>query len=754
MRPAGTLAGTSALSTSSRGRRLALGAASVVTVGLVSAYASTIGAQTTSEPIRLEVVSVDAAGVVQDLPVDVVPAISDTAAIVAYETAPPTPGASPNTGNPADSLDDRRVTIRDRDGETTRAVAELGSTAPGVSGNGCVVAYSVIGADVIELTVLDRCATPSDQALPIGSVLDTVTRSDVPGAGGPGVAAPALSFDGSVVVWSTGQEVRRYVRSTTGGFTEPPVTFDVVAGGAADVVTGARVDVSADGRNVVFVAGPGTDPYAPSPANVYVWTAPASQLDSPPEPELLSTTMSGDPAAGDSASPTISADGTFVVFESTALDLAVVGATPVTGPFVIGADRTTRTSQILLDDATRPAISADGNHIVYQRGDALRVLSSDATSPVDVTIDELAGARPTGPAAISQFGRWLVFASAEALAPDLVDPARPAGTTVVWAADRSSSNGGTVDTTTTTTTTPTTPTQPPPTSPPVTQPPGTPPPDVPATTSPDVASAPGTTLPIGVIVARYPTGFPSVPFTAPPRRSSTSSSSTSNSNTFRPSAGTSFGGVTSASASPVSFGPTVVGAGRRTQPVTLLNSGTSASQVSVASIDVPEAFTIVSDGCSGASIGPGASCVVEVQFAPIAVGPANGSLVFQFSDGSIVTASLVGDGVAGPTLGLVPAVAGAGQTVTVFGAGFPPGSTIGLSQPGAAAPVPIVVDADGTFAHVVVVLTNTPPGPTELAVPGQPDAYDAVTVELLVSTGGAATGDIAVRSGPSSPLGR
>ena len=754
MRPAGTLAGTSALSTSSRGRRLALGAASVVTVGLASAYASTIGAQTTSEPIRLEVVSVDSTGTVQDLPADVVAAISDTAAVVAYETTPPTPGASPNTGNPADSLDDRRVWVRDRDGDTTRAVAELASTAPGISGNGCVVAYSVIGAESIELTVVDRCVTPSDQPLPIGSVLDTVTRSDVPGAGGPGVAAPALSFDGSVVVWSTGQEIRRYVRPTTGGFTEPPTTFDEVAGGAADIVTGARVDVSADGGAVVLVAGPGTEPYAPSPANVYVLTAPASQLDSPPEPELLSATVNGDPAAGDSASPTISADGTFAVFESTALDLAVVGATPLTGPFVIGVDRPTRTSQILLDDATRPAISADGNHIVYQRGDALRVLSSDATSPVDVTIGELAAARPTGPATISQFGRWLVFASAEPLAPDLVDPARPAGTTVVWAADRSSSNGGAVDTTTTTT--PTTPTQPPPTSPPVTQPPVTQPTTV-DTTSPEFASSPtipASTLPIGVIVARYPTGFPSVPFTVQPRRSSSSSASTSNSGTFRPSAGTSFGGVTSASASPVAFGPTVVGAGRRTQPVTLLNSSGTAAQVSAASIDVPEAFTIVSDGCSGASIGPGATCVVEVRFAPITVGPANGSLVFQLSDGSIVTASLVGEGVAGPTLDLVPAVAGAGQTVTVFGAGFPPGSTIGLSQPGAASPVPIVVDGDGTFAHVVVVLTNTPSGPAVLAVPGQPDAYDAVTAELLVSTGGAASGDIAVRSGPSSPLGR
>ena len=629
--------------------------------------------------------------------------------------------------------------IRDRDGGTTRAVAELASTAPGISGNGCVVAYSVIDADDIELTVIDRCATPSDSALPIGSVLDTVTRSTAPGAGDPQVAAPALSFDGSTVVWSTGEEIRHYVRSATGGADGPPVTFDVAAGELDEFVTGSQVDVSSDGRNVVFVAGPGTEPYAPSPANVYVWTAPTSQLESVPEPELLSATLSGDPAATDSASPTISADGTFVVFESTALDLAVIDSTLVIQPFVVGVDRTARTSQILLADAIRPAVSADGNHIVYQRGDALRVLSSDAASTVDVAIDELAGAQPTGTASISQFGRWLVFASAAELSADL-DPTPPPGNPVIWAADRSSSDGGTVDTTTTTTP----------------QPPVTPPPTVPTSTSPEVANSPtipATTLSPTVIVARFPTvdsSFPSVPFPAPPRRPSTSSSSA-----FRPGAGSDIGGAVSASASAVAFGPTVVDAGRRTQPVTLTNAtGGAVVQISGASIDVPEVFTIVSDGCTGVSIAPGSSCVVDVRFAPITVGPANGSVVFRLSDGSIVTASLVGDGVSGPTLALVPAVAGVGQTVTVFGAGFPPGSTIELSQPGTAVAAPIVVDGDGTFAHVVVVLTNTPSGPAVLAVAGQPDAFDDVAAELLVSSRGAASGDTAVRSGPSSPLGR
>ncbi len=687
---------------------------------------------------------------VQVLPDDVVPAISDTAAVVAYETSAAASDAAQST-TPSGSLDDRRVWIRDGDGGTSRAVAELGSTAPSVSGNGCVVAYSVIRADDIELTVVDRCATAAiDGPLPIGSVLDTVSRSDTPPAGPPRVAAPALSFDGSIVVWSTGGEIRRYVRSATGLADGQPITFDVVAGGLDEFVTGRSVDVSADGRDVVFVAGPGTEPYVPSRADVYVWTSPASLLDSQPEPELLSATLSGDPASGDSASPTISADGTFVVFESTAVDLAVVASTPVITPFVVGVDRTARTTQLLLADATRPAVSADGTHIVYQRDQALRVLSSDAASTVDVTIDELADARSTGPAAISQFGRWLVFASAAELSPDLVDPARPVGAPVVWAADRSSSNGGTVDTTTSTTS-PT-----PPVTPPSTQPPATPP-TVPTSTQPEVASSPtipATTLSPDVIVARFPTGFPSVPFPAPPRRPTSSSSTFRPQPTFTPDAGSDIGDAATASASPVAFGATVVDAGRRTQPVTLTNASGNAVQISGASIDVPEVFTIVSDACTGVSIEPGATCVVEVQFAPITAGPANGSVVFRLFDGSVVTASLVGEGVPGPTLDLVPAVAGAGQTVTVFGAGFPAGSTIELSQPGAAVAAPIVVDGDGTFAHVVVVLPNTSSGPAVLAVAGQPDAFDDVAAELLVSSRGASSGDTAVRSGPSRPLGR
>jgi hypothetical protein len=709
----------------SRGRRRALGVAAAVTVGLIGAYASTTGAQTTSDPIVVELVSVDDKGTSQLLPADVTQAMSDTGAVVAYEVSTP---------------DGRRVWIRDRVGDTSRPVAEIDSAAPGISGNGCVVAYSAPRELGIALTVVDRCATAAPAALPVGAVVDVVDGQAVPEGGVTTPSAPALSFDGSTIVWSTGTEIRRYVRTAPDGALQLADAFAPVSD-TPGIVTGADVDVSADGTTIVFVAGPGDVPYTPAPANVYVWSSLTPDID----PEPISTTPSGDPGLSDSSSPTITADGSFVVFESTSLDLAVVGgATPIV-PFVVGVDMVAGTAQILVDDATRPTVSADGNHVVYQRGDAVRVLSSDATATTDEDIAELAAAKPVGRLSISQHGRWLVFATATDLAAEPLDPAalldatQPAEsepTPSVWAADRRSSWPEVVDTTTTTTTTTTVPTTPPTTAPTT--------PTTPTTsTGQDVGvqpTVPATTLAPAPVVPRFPstgTSFPTVTSTVPRRTSSTTTS-----RTFQPP-------VFEASpfASPVAFEPTVANAGRRTAPVTLTNATTSTLRVSSVTVDGTGGFSLVTDACSGIAIARAASCSVEVQFSPIAVGPAAGSVTFQLDDGTVVTAALSGEGVAAPTLDLVPAVAGAGQTVTVFGTGFPAGSTVELMQPGVAFPEPVIVDADGTFAHVVVVLPQTPTGPTSLTVNGQPDVFGDVSAELLVSTRGRASTDAALRSG-------
>jgi hypothetical protein len=736
------------------------------------------------------------------LPETVVPAISDTGGVVVYDTVDTDAEVDPEAA--ASSLEARRVWIRDRVGDTGRAVAETGSVAPGVSGNGCIVAYTVIDAGDMTLTAVDRCATPIESPLPIGTMLDTValdtpepdadvivaaepqadesqadesqadesqtdeTRTDEPApdtlapqtavADSVLVAPPSLSFDGSTIVWSTGREIRRYARPASGAPYVRSHTFDTVANGSPDIVTGIHTDVSADGSTVVFVAGPGTSRFEPVPANVHVWTLATAQGDA----ELISSTTSGDPGASDSAWPTITADGSFVVFQSNSSELAVVGSEPMVAPFVVGVDLAGRTAQVLVDDADRPTVSADGQHVVYRRGDAVRVLSSDATSTTDQQIDELLDARPIGALSISQFGRWIVFAgtlesasgtlesASGTLGPASDEPSEATRSApAVWAVDRVSSSPDVVDTTTTSTTPagPPTPTPPPtPTAPPS----PTPPPTVTSTTVLDVESqptVPTTTTPLIVDQPRFPTvtnRFPRVELPRP-RPVQTSSSA--------PRVGPQ-GDSGAALAAPVTFEPTVIDAGRRTQPVNLTNTGSRTLQVVSASIDVPDVFTVVGDTCSGSPVAPSSSCALEVQFAPIAVGPVNATVTFRLADGALVVAQLAGEGVPEPTLDLVPAVAGAGQTVTVFGAGFPPGVTVELSRPGTSTFEPIAVDADGTFAHVIVVLPNTPTGSALLTVNSQPDAFHDVMAQLLVSSRGSASAGTALRGGPGGALGR
>ena len=724
---------------------MVLGAVAVVTVGLVSAYASASGVQSASDPITLEVVSIDAAEGRLAVPGSVVPAISDTGAVVAFDA-----WDEPVTAEPP--LAARRVWVRDRVGGTSRPVAEPRSAAPGISGNGCIVAYSVFGTSDVTLMAVDRCSAPVDKQLPAGIPLGKVSivPADVAAAS---TAAPALSFDGSTIVWSTGREIRRYVPTTSAPSYELSNSFGGGTPESPGVATGPQVDVSADGLTVVFVAGPGAAPFAPTSTNVYVWSA------ADPVPELISALSPDAPVSYSSSSPTISSDGLFVVFESIRTDLP---ASTVGTPFVVGAELSDdRTAKILVADASSPTVSADGNHVVYQRGKAIRVLSSGTTETTDVGAAELATAGPTRGVAISQFGRWLVFAGAGNLDVDpapvdaeapVVSP-RPAQR-AVWAFDRTSSIVDIVDTTTST---PTPPTTTPATTTPTTMPATTP--TDPSTTVPGVASqSPPTTLVPAPVVTRFPTAttqFPTVEFPAPPPPPSgrpvvTTSPNRGADPSFVPGSGADL----TAFASPTTFAPTVVDAGRRTQPVTLTNATDRAVQVTTVSIDLPDVFVIATDGCTGMSLTPGASCVVDVQFAPITVGSALAAVVFGLSDGTVVTAALDGEGVPEPTLDVVPAVAGAGQTVTVFGVGFPAGSTVEFSQPGTSTAEPIVVDANGTFAHVVVVLPNTLTGPAVLGVRGQPDAFDDVVAELLVSSRGATSADAALRGALAGALGR
>jgi hypothetical protein len=713
-----------------RGRTAALGAVAVVIAGLVGAFGSSTGAQ--SDPVVVERISVGDDSLPQDLPEGVTVAMSDTGGVVAYERAVEADG-EPS----AEPALEPQVWIRDRVADTARGVVDVPSIAPGISGNGCVVAYSALGIDgdaaTSSLTIVDRCATGPDVPLPIGTVLDTVAYPE----GSPGASSPALSFDGSTVVWSTGREIRRYERPAVPSVATPADyeltdSFDSTATPVPEVVTGVDVDVSADGDTVVFLAGPGSVPYAPAPSNVYAW----SRASSDDGPRLLSSTSSATPSAGESASPSISADGAFVVFESSATDLAVSADADVEAPYVVGVDLAATTARVVVADASRPALSDDGRHIAYVRGEAVRILTADGADPVDLAPEALASARPDGRLAISQFGRWVMFASSADLGPPVHDGPS------IWAADLASSDPSPVDTTTTTTL--------PTGEKPSTTPPST---STPSTTStstiapdPESTTTTVTTQPPVVTVPPFPSSTGSSVVLPRFPRSSTSGSS---GGSFRTTTS-----VPSASVAPVVFEPTVAGVGRRTLPVTMTSTSASTFTVNGVSLDPVGPFSIVTDGCTGTALVPGGSCSVEVQFVPVEVGQASATMTFVLPAGTVITTTVGGEGAPDPTLDLVPAVAGAGQTVTVFGAGFPPGATVDFVQPGVAVAEPLVVDPDGTFAHVVVVLPHTPTGPVTLSVSGQPNLFDDVVAELLVSSRGTSSDDAALRTGFGSSIAR
>jgi hypothetical protein len=579
----------------------------------------------------------------------------------------------------------------------------------------------------------------SGAALPSAVVLDTVVS-------GGAFAVPALSFDGSTVAWSTGAEIRRYVRPTAQAAYARTASFDTALTASSSVVTAADVDVSDDGATVAFVAGPGSTPFAPAPANVHVWTAPGGA--SVPTIELVSPTAQGAPGTAASGSPSLSSDGSFLVFGSTSTDLAAVGAGPVVAPFVVSVDLTTRATKVLVGDAGRPVVSGDALHVAYERGAAVRMLSSTSGTSFSTSTDRpVVGLETAGPAnrvALSRFGRWVVFDSSDG--PSLTDSVELQAGVMVWAADlRAATDGSIADTTTTTTTTPvTTPTTP-----------TTPTTTTPATTGRDTTSTTTTTVP-GTAGRASPV-VTALPPTSPVVRVPTfSGSSTSRRFTTGGFGGGSSVGSLIVQPQSVTFPPTIADAGRSTSVVSLTNAGGLTATIRSVRLGstASTAFSIAADGCTGTALGAGATCAVEVAFAPVEVGPSTDTISFDISDGTSVTASLSGEGSAEPTLGPVPAVAAPGQVVTVFGGGFPSGAVVELARAGTSEVDEIRVDVDGTFAHVFVVLPRTPSGPMTLTVTGQPDRFDDVSAELLVSGRATGSGAAPFRDSVGNPFGR
>lgn len=122
----------------------------------------------------------------------------------------------------------------------------------------------------------------------------------------------------------------------------------------------------------------------------------------------------------------------------------------------------------------------------------------------------------------------------------------------------------------------------------------------------------------------------------------------------------------SISPTPYNFGSVTLGAAGATHTFTVQNTGDSPSGellTSITGLDATQ-FVIGADDCAGETLAAGASCTVEVRYAPSAAGTHSGSLSVTSSPGGTVTAALQGAAVAPASLRLTPTSQSFGSVVT------------------------------------------------------------------------------------------
>jgi hypothetical protein len=156
--------------------------------------------------------------------------------------------------------------------------------------------------------------------------------------------------------------------------------------------------------------------------------------------------------------------------------------------------------------------------------------------------------------------------------------------------------------------------------------------------------------------------------------------------------------------------------GTTSAPQQLLVTNTSSLPLQVSTIDVAGDFT-ESDTCSGESIAPGDACIIEVRFAPAAIGAESGLLTLyaNLPNGGQLTVPLNGTGTQGAAVTLTPTAlcfqaALIGQTTSgscqAAGSATPssqvaqPGQSIVIANTGGTAATLASVSVTGDFAIV------------------------------------------------------
>ncbi|MGE3589107.1 MAG: TolB family protein, partial [Ilumatobacteraceae bacterium] len=321
------------------------------------------GGRATIAAAPAELVSVNVSGVGPLTTQDGYPSVSGDGSVVVFTAFPPI----------GTEFGSDQVFVRNRTTGSTTAVP-LGflvtaTTGGVVSRDGCHVAYwgyfagINFGLFVIppnwDVYTWDRCTAGAAPVL-------ITTASDFPAltSGGSERGPLAISSDGRYVAYIA-QEFGlspRIARIDTNGAIESRLASGLsdassidISDNGAFIGLGVRAVIADINRDVVI----GWTPPCTGAAVVVCNT------------EMISVTGAGQPAAGASSDPSLSADGRYVAFTSTSLDL--IGQSGVVPQQVFIRDRATGTNRMLTNtpgqamvgSADAPEISPDGTQIAF-----------------------------------------------------------------------------------------------------------------------------------------------------------------------------------------------------------------------------------------------------------------------------------------------------------------------------------------------------------------------------------------------------
>ena len=699
----------------------ARGGRAALAVLLVAAAVGWVGEGDSVAAAPAELISVSPTGGGALLSDDNAPSVSSDGNIVAFTATPPFSTVS--TGNV-------QVAVRDRAGGTTTVVPAAflvdRTTGGVVSRDGCHVVFwgFFTGFSLPpffffpaqwDIYTWNRCLAGS-------APVQVSTDPSFPflTAAGDSIGQLAISADGRYVA---------YLATVAGApprIAEIDTTTSVESRLAAGFRSVNSIDMSDNGS---FVAVGGQILVSRVVRDLVLgWTPPCVTQTGPCTTEVISVAPSGAPASGFSSDPSVSGDGRYVAFVSNTPD--IMGFPTTTTPQVYVRDRVAGVTKLVTDTpgqpigglgAGQPDISPDGTQIALSEQDQFEnseVWVARSTSgffdsaAFDLVSFGVSGAPVSNSAfapSMSSNGRYVAFASS---ANTELSTTTKGTDLNIWMRQRPialditpSIDFGTIDlgaqsapqnavVTNTSNIAINIATVTPPTAP-----------------FSIVANgcggvlAPGATCVVTMVFSPTVGGSASSSLTVSGDGLSVSSSVVGTGRLQLPTAGSLV--MTPGVAN---YGSGAVGTSFPAKKFVVSNPGQTAVPLAGAGLSGTGAdqFAITTNTC-GASLGPGASCAIEVAATVTREGAMTATLGILGTGGQAAQATLRIRGTLQlftPTLKMNPGVVSAGEVTTAIGSAFPPNIDVQLAFFGEAPFATVHTDAAGAFRYGYLVLRN------------------------------------------------